>query len=89
MLSAQRGFDFEEREMFDGRARPASPRHRDELRSPASILPRARLYLGANAICRVLCELGRGSRFVPIATHRIFGATILCFRRIRPGDAPV
>jgi len=65
---------------------PQAPYIYEELQSVAAILPRAKLFLGANASERVLREQGPQSRLIHIATHGFFRQDSPMFSGIRLGD---
>jgi CHAT domain-containing protein len=65
---------------------PQAPCIYEELQSVAAILPRAKLFLGANASERVLREEGQQSRLIHIATHGFFRQDSPMFSGIRLGD---
>jgi CHAT domain-containing protein len=66
---------------------PQTPSIYGELQQVATILPEARVFLGANASERVLRESGPQSRLIHIATHGVFRQDNPTFSGIRLGDA--
>jgi CHAT domain-containing protein len=64
-----------------------SPAIYDELQAVAEIVPRAKVFLGAEASEKVLKENGPRSRLVHIATHGFFRKDNPMFSGIRLGDS--
>lgn len=58
-----------------------------EAKAVASLLPRARLFLGKEATIRQLETEGKQSRFIHIATHGLFRQDNPMFSSLRLGDA--
>ncbi len=66
---------------------PAAPHIRDEVDAVASLLPRSKLFIGAEATEERLRVDGPKSRFVHIATHGLFRQDNPMFSSIRLGNS--